>query len=115
MRDEVTRFKSASMPANKPELKRAVHTILNDVVEQCFKHLIHYPQKSDALNKIIKEATDEINYLIIKIDAHNFKKGSPELDNHYNVISKDLHKKSLHLLARLQQVQREEVTNVSGE
>jgi hypothetical protein len=103
------------MPANKPELKRAVHTILNDVIEQCFKHLIHYPQKSDSLNRIIKEATDEINYLIIKIDAHNHRKGGPELENHFNMISKDLHKKSLVLLARLQQVQREEMTNVSDE
>lgn len=103
------------MPSNRAELKRAVHTILNDVIEQCFRHLIHHPQNSDQLNRIIKDATDEINYLLLKIDAHAFKAGSPELENHYNGISKDLHSKSLRLLSRLQKVQRGQQTSVSDE
>lgn len=103
------------MPTERAELKRAIHTILNDVIEQCFKHLIHHPQNSDELNKIIKESTDEINYLVIKVDAHNMKKGSQELEDLYQGISKDLHKKSLILLSRLQKIQRNTHSNVSGE
>lgn len=103
------------MPINRAELKRAVHTILNDVIEQCFKHLIHHPQNSDELNKIIKDSTEEINYLVIKIDAHSYEKGSSELETHYQSISRDLHKKSLYLLSRLQKVQRGKESNVSGE
>lgn len=103
------------MPIDRPELKRAIHTILNDVIEQCFKHLIHHPQNSDELNKIIKDSTDEINYLVIKVDAHSLAKGSPELETYYQLISTDLHKKSLYLLSRLQKVQKETIANVSGE
>jgi len=103
------------MPTTRAELKRAIHTILNDVIEHCFKHLIHHPQNSDELNKIIKESTDEINYLVIKVDAHNLKKGSSELTDHYQGISKDLHRKSLYLLSRLQKVQRSAHSNVSDE
>jgi hypothetical protein len=103
------------MNTQRAELKRAVHTILNDVVEQCFRHLIHYPQNGDELNKVIKDATDEINYLLIKIDAHNFKNGSQNLKQHYQDISKDLHRKSLMMLSRLQRIQRAAVTNVSDE
>jgi S-adenosylmethionine/arginine decarboxylase-like enzyme len=102
------------MPTNRAELKRAVHTILNDVIEQCFRHLIHHPQDGDELNKLIKESTDEINYLLIKIDAHSFENGSQELDVHYSGISKDLHKKSLRLLGRFQTIQRSSI-NVSDE
>ncbi|MCB0760181.1 MAG: hypothetical protein KDC12_01570 [Flavobacteriales bacterium] len=94
------------MSTNRVQLKSAVHTLLNDVVEQCFRHLIHHPQSSDELNRIIKDATDEINYLMLKIDAHNHRQGTPDLDKHYESISKDLHKKSLLLMGRLQKVQR---------
>lgn len=101
------------MATNGAELKRAVHTIMNDVVEQCFKHLIHNPQTSDELNVIIKDATDEINYQLIKIDAHSYRDESNELEGHYRSISKDVQKKSLHLLSRLQKIQRVN-TNVAG-
>ena len=93
------------MPTNRSELKRAVHVLLNDVVEQCFQNMIHYPEHSSELNRIIKDATHEINYLSLKIDAHDFKIDSPELKDHYKVISRDTHKKSLHLLGKLQSLQ----------
>ncbi|MFM1931780.1 MAG: hypothetical protein RL226_1083 [Bacteroidota bacterium] len=88
------------------QLKQAVHSILNDVVEQCFTHLIHHPQDSDELNRIIRDASDEMNYQIIKIDAHSHRNGSNELEQHYRAISKDLQRRSLELLSRLQEVKR---------
>ncbi|MFT4678309.1 MAG: hypothetical protein ACI84C_001889 [Flavobacteriales bacterium] len=97
------------MPTDRVQLKSAVHTLLNDVIEQCFRHLIHYPQRGDDLNRLIKETTDEINYLTIKIDAHNHRKGTPDLDKHYDQLSRDLHKKSLHLMGKLQKIQRASV------
>jgi hypothetical protein len=97
------------MSTIRVQLKSAVHTLLNDVIEQCFRHLIHYPQSSDELNKLIKEATDEINYMTIKIDAHNHRGGTPDLDKHYDQLSRDLHKKSLQLLGKLQKIQKSSV------
>ncbi len=103
------------MPTNRTELKKAVHTILSDIIEQCFRHLINFPQQSDALNIVIKDATNELNYLTLKIDAHNYEKGTELLQDHYRSISKDLHKKSLRMLGRLQKIQKEGVTSASGE
>lgn len=94
------------MPADRSELKRAVHSMLNDVVEQCFQQMIHYPQQAQDLNRIIKDATEEINYQVLKIDAHDHKPNSAELDVLYRAISKDTHKKSLRLLGQLQSLQK---------
>lgn len=96
------------MSTDRSELKRAVHVLLNDVVEQCFQNMMHYPQHSGDLNRIIKDATDEINYLTMKIDAHNFGSDSPELKDHFRSISKDTHKKSLHLMGKLQSLQNKQ-------
>lgn len=101
------------MFTNRNDLHRAVHSIMNDVVEQCFSHLIHYPQDSDELNRIIRDASEETNYQILKIDAHNFKYGSTDLVQHYNTISHDTQKKSLQLLSRLQKIQRAAKVNVA--
>lgn len=100
------------MPLDRNDLRRAVHTLLNDVVEQCFHHLIHHPHDADHINELISEASDEINYQCLKIDAHNLRSGSRELADHYTQISKATNKKSLEMLSRLQKIQRNGV--ISG-
>ena len=102
------------MPS-RTELQTAVRNILDDVIEQSFHHLIHHPQNSDELNRIIREATEEFNYLYLKIDAHDHHPKSSALDAHYTQISKDLHKKSLHLLSRLQRIQSKDGINARDE
>lgn len=92
------------MTTSKEELKQAVHDLLNDVIEQGFHHLVNHPQQSNELNNIIHEATNELNYQLLKMDAHSFKQETPELENHYKSISKDAQRTSLDLLSRLQKV-----------
>ncbi len=94
------------MSTNRSQLKQAVHSMLNDVVEQCFHHLINYPDETAKINAIIKDATNEINYQLVRIDAHEYHDESPDLREHYQRISKDVHKKSIRLLSELQNVQR---------
>lgn len=103
------------MPFDRQDLKRTVHAIMNDVVEQCFQHLIHHPDHAPAINKIIREASDEISYQSIKIDAHKFKSRSKELDEHYSAIGRDVHKKSLEMLSRLQKIKRNGMVTDAGE
>jgi hypothetical protein len=93
------------MVTSREELRNAVQELMNDVIEQGFHHLMHYPQQSDELNRIIKDATDELNYQLLKVDSHSFRNGSKELSNHYSSISHDTQRKSLDLLARLQKIQ----------
>lgn len=96
------------MPIDRHDLKRTVHAIMNDVVEQCFQHLIHHPHHASQINRIIREASDEINYQTIKIDADNHNGHSKNMDAHYASISRDVHKKSLEMLSRLQKIRREQ-------
>jgi hypothetical protein len=94
------------MPTDRQELHAAVHSMLNDVVEQCFQHLMHHPQHSDHINRIIREASEEMNYQCLKIDAHSHRSNSKLLQEHYACISKDVHRRSLEMLSRLQRIQR---------
>ncbi len=94
------------MATSREELKMAVHEILNDVIEQGFHHLVSHPQQSDELNRIIKDASEELNYQLLKIDSHNHHPGSKELDHHFQTISHDTQRKSLEMLSRLQRIQQ---------
>lgn len=96
------------MQNKSSELRRAVHLMMNDVVEQCFSHMIHHPNHSEAINTIIRDASDEINYQVLKIDAHDWNSERDKLEEHYRVINKDVQRKSLELLSRLQSIQKEE-------
>ncbi len=96
------------------DLKRAVHSIMNDVVEQCFHHLIYHPEYAEPLNQIIREASEEINYQCLKVDAHSHRRNSSAAEEHYKTISRDVHKKSLEMLSRLQRIQRETRLNAGG-
>ena len=97
------------MGANRDELRYAVQEIMNDVIEQGFHHLINHPQESDELNRIIQDATQELNYQLLKIDSHSFHPGSRELQQHFEGISRDTQRKSLELLGQLQQIQHRDI------
>jgi arsenate reductase-like glutaredoxin family protein len=97
------------MESNRDNLRYAVQELLNEVIEQGFHHLVNHPQNSDELNRIIKEATDELNYQLLRIDSHSYKRDSHELKSHYDQISKDSQRNSLELLGKLQQVQQRDV------
>ena len=87
--------------------------MLNDVIEQGYKQMINYPDSGEELNRIINEASEEINQLTARIDAHQFGADSLELKSHYEEISTELHQKSLRLLGRLQSIRRGVPTRTS--
>lgn len=101
--------------ASRSEIHQAVNVLLNDVIEQSFGHLVRHPQQSDELNRIIKEASEDLNYFLLKIDAHQHIHHSDGIKAHYEGITKEVQRKSLHLLARLQQIQRKDQINTSDE
>jgi len=97
------------MGENRDELRYAVQELLNEVIEQGFHHLVNHPQDSDELNRIIKEASEELNYQLLRIDSHSHKPGSQELEGHFRQISRDCQRKSLELLRNLQRVQQRDI------
>jgi oligoribonuclease NrnB/cAMP/cGMP phosphodiesterase (DHH superfamily) len=92
------------MATTREEIRHAVHELLNDVIEQGFHHLVNHPQQSTELNEIISEATQELNYQLMKVDAHSFAPETEEVYKHYQSISHDTQRSSLQLLSRLQKV-----------
>jgi hypothetical protein len=101
------------MNTDRDQLRYAVQEFLNDVIEQGFHHLINHPQQSDELNLIIKDATDELNYQLLRIDAHLFKQGSQELNSHYKAISVETQRRSLELLSNLQKIQQRDIPRLN--
>lgn len=101
------------MNTDRDQLRYAVQEFLNDVIEQGFHHLINHPQQSDELNLIIKDATDELNYQLLRIDAHSFKQGSQELNSHYKAISVETQRRSLELLSNLQKIQQRDIPRLN--
>ena len=101
------------MSTNQTHLKKAIYNMFNDIIEQSFRQMIHFPEEGDVLNGIIKDATDELNYLVMKLDSHNFEPNSQSLQKHYNEISRDLNRSSLELLGRLQKIQRQAQAKIS--
>ena len=99
----------------RQDLLNAIEMLLNDVIEQCFHHLVNHPQESIDLNEIVREATQERAYLTIKVDAHGFEDGSAQARSHCEQISKTLHKKSLQLMGRLQDIKGRHQSNVAGD
>jgi len=88
-------------------LKRAVHSMLNDVVERAYKHMINYPQENDALNRLASNANETMHELLDKIDSQNINTLEPnQLNKNLHLISKELNSKSLEYLSQLQDLQR---------
>lgn len=91
---------------NRDSARRVVQELLNDVIEQGFHHLLRHPQQGDDLNQIIKEATDELNQQLGKLDVTGPGSDASELAKHYRTVISDTEIKSLHLLSRLQKIQQ---------
>ncbi|MFZ6051174.1 hypothetical protein [Halocola ammonii] len=103
------------MPVDHTEIKQAVHAILNDVVEQCFQYMVHCPEHSEELNKIITEASADIRSFSGRIDQFVDRCDEMELKQQLSFVSKELHKKSLIHLSRLQRIQQSVVSNGDSE
>lgn len=99
------------MPVDHTEIKQAVHAILNDVVEQCFQCMVHCPEHSEELNKIIQDASNDIRNFSNQIDLFVERCSDVELRNELTFVSKELHKKSLIHLSRLQRIQQVVLSN----
>lgn len=97
------------MALHRDDLKYSIQEFFNDVIEQGFHHLVNYPQADNELSSIIKEATEEMNYQLLKIDSHKLSAESDELEKHYLVVCQDAQKKSLELLGQLQKIQHRDI------
>lgn len=91
--------------AQKEVVRRAIETILNDVIDRGFKHLMHYPQSDSALNVILRKASEDMSRLKVELENHSASTEA-ERARHYKAISDDLQKTGLSLLSELQEIEK---------
>lgn len=97
----------------KDHLKKSVYIMMNDIIEQCFKKMIHFPEEGEKLNKIISEATKNLNELTNKLDENHHSSNSPEGKIFYDEVASELRHKSLTLQRQLQNLVPNESTKIS--
>lgn len=57
------------MPHNPDDIRRAVHSLLNNVVEQSFMFMLEHPEYESEAQSIIGEASQTIRELIQQINT----------------------------------------------
>ena len=59
------------MPLHIDNVRRAIHSMLNDVVEQSFAHVLAYPIDDEQAHQLIKRANISLKALVsqAKLDA----------------------------------------------
>jgi cell division FtsZ-interacting protein ZapD len=88
--------------ANKRQLKKDIHSLLNDVIEEAYMVMMENPEVEDTkLENIIDQAADTMNDLLSRTnkgDKLNDKKAARE---HYGAIKNELGEKSLEFAEKL--------------
>ena len=97
------------MNTTKESLRNAVQTMLNDVMERGYKHMINYPQENDALNRLVNQANKTMHEFLDKIAAFPQEKDEIKFNEFYQEITIELDQKSLEYLSRLQEIQRKAI------
>lgn len=97
------------MNTRKESLTKAVHTMLNDVIERAYKHMVNYPQENDALNRLAHQANEAMHELLDKIETLDPGLPPAKLKEFSHSISQELDSRSLEFLSRLQELQRKAI------
>jgi hypothetical protein len=55
------------MVQNPDEIRRAIHSLLNDVVEQSFQFMLEHPEYEAEAASIVNDASESIRHLVAQI------------------------------------------------
>ena len=97
------------MPLHIDNVQRAIHSMLNDVVEQSFAHVLAYPIDDEQAHQLIKKANISLKALVsqAKLDAlihdENLKQEA------LRSTVKSAQKTSLVLLSELQVLRKKQI------
>lgn len=92
------------MENSRESIRSVVQELMNEVIEQGFHELVNKPQESTRLNDVIKAASDAMSMQLKRIDDHVLPANSKALMAHWQQISTDAQRESLHLLSEIQQI-----------
>ena len=95
------------MENSRESTRNIVQELMNEVIEQGFHELVNRPQESTRLNVLIQTATNQLGEQLHRIDHHNYRPGSAELQKHWEAITSEAEQVSLQLLTEIQRIQQQ--------
>ncbi len=95
------------MENSRESTRSIVQELMNEVIEQGFHELVHRPQESINLNELILLATTILGEQMHRIDQHQYKIGSEELQHYWKSITNEAERVSLELLMEIQQIKQQ--------
>ncbi|MBT5147168.1 MAG: hypothetical protein HOM41_01295 [Flavobacteriales bacterium] len=97
------------MPLHFDNVRKAVHAMLNDVVEQGFKHSLEFPNDSESAHKIIENANTSLTDIINFARKDNLMHNADVKQEAFRHTIKQAEKTSLKLLSEIQQMRRHQI------
>lgn len=97
------------MPLHFENVRKAIHAMFNDVVEQAFQHSLEFPHDSDRAQKIIENSNDSLKEIINCARKDN-QKSKPDLKQKaFKRTVKKAEQTSLQLLSDIQLNRRRQI------
>lgn len=91
--------------ASKKELKKDIHDVLINVIEECYYVMLDNPGEHDAeMEAIIDEAVETMHDLIHRANWGDKLEDPKEVKKHYGAIKSELGEKTLAFAERLKKV-----------
>lgn len=88
--------------ANRRQLKKDIHSLLNDVIEEAYMVMMENPEVEDAkLENIIDQAADTMNDLLSRANSGDKLSERKKVKEHYSSIRNELGTKNLEFADKL--------------
>mgnify|MGYP006163551671 FL=1 len=91
------------------DVRKAIHSMLNEVVEQGFQHSQNFPNDSDVAHQLIQKSDTELKNLINLARKDNLTLNPDVKQQAFKQTIKQAEKTSLNLLSQLQLMRRRSV------
>jgi len=95
------------MENSRESTRTIVQQLMNEVIEQGFHELVSRPQESTRLNILIQSASNKLGEQLHRIDQHEFKEGSLQLQEYWKSITTSTERESLEMLTEIQRIQQQ--------
>ncbi|HHZ82031.1 MAG TPA: hypothetical protein EYN28_06375 [Flavobacteriales bacterium] len=98
------------MPLYIENVRRAIHSMLNDVVEQSFAHVLAYPVDDESAHRLIKKANKSLKRIVLQAKQDNLIQDENLKQAALRNCVKQAQRTSLELLSELQVLRRNQLT-----
>lgn len=90
-------------------IRKAIHAMLNDVVEQGFKHSLEFPNDSERAHKVIENANTSLTDIINLARKDNLMSNNAIKQEAFRRTIQQAEKTSLQLLSEIQLMRRRQM------